>query len=353
MDEAGVRAAAAESAALQQHYFAANAGFILAVGHRIAANPARRRQGPHLRQRRIRRRRPALRRRARRALPQGPSGLARHRPHHRHLDPDRPSPTTSATTPSSAGRWRPWDGGATWPSGISTSGRSPSVVTALAKAREMGLVTIGMTGQRRGRARRAGRLPDRRAPPGDAAHPGSPRPRHPRPLRDRRGGDRRLMARRSPAKPRRAGARRRSAAGSRRRAHVSAAQPPQQGRHRRLRAAPRPGRGPVAFPGRPPAHPGRAELPRPRGRRPARAQAQAADRLGAGRARHQGRPLAGDRRLDGARAGHRASPSTARASCTTSSSRWRARPRRTSPPAWARAPSGWRARRARRSTARS
>jgi len=31
--------------------------------------------------------------------------------------------------------------------GISTSGRSPSVVSALAKAREMGLVTIGMTGQ--------------------------------------------------------------------------------------------------------------------------------------------------------------------------------------------------------------
>ena len=30
--------------------------------------------------------------------------------------------------------------------GISTSGRSPSVVTALARAREMGLVTIGMTG---------------------------------------------------------------------------------------------------------------------------------------------------------------------------------------------------------------
>ena len=30
--------------------------------------------------------------------------------------------------------------------GISTSGRSPSVVTALARAREMGLVTVGMTG---------------------------------------------------------------------------------------------------------------------------------------------------------------------------------------------------------------
>ena len=36
MDEAAVRAAAADSAALQQQYFAANAGFIVTVGHRIA-----------------------------------------------------------------------------------------------------------------------------------------------------------------------------------------------------------------------------------------------------------------------------------------------------------------------------
>ncbi|HET6898233.1 MAG TPA: SIS domain-containing protein, partial [Vicinamibacteria bacterium] len=36
MDEAGVRAAAHDSADLQRRYFDANAGFILAVGHRIA-----------------------------------------------------------------------------------------------------------------------------------------------------------------------------------------------------------------------------------------------------------------------------------------------------------------------------
>ena len=36
MDEAAVRAAAAESADLQRRYFETNAGFILGVGHRIA-----------------------------------------------------------------------------------------------------------------------------------------------------------------------------------------------------------------------------------------------------------------------------------------------------------------------------
>src|SRR6185503_3337399 len=37
MDEAAIRAAATESATLQQSYFSANAGFILTVGQRIAA----------------------------------------------------------------------------------------------------------------------------------------------------------------------------------------------------------------------------------------------------------------------------------------------------------------------------
>jgi D-sedoheptulose 7-phosphate isomerase len=145
MDEAGVRAAAAESATLQQHYFAANAGFILAVGHRIAQTL---RDGGKV-------------------LTFGNGGSAADAQHFaaelvgRYLK-DRPAWSAIALTTDTSvltslandfgydavfrrqveGLGRRGDVAV----GISTSGRSPSVVTALAKAREMGLVTIGMTG---------------------------------------------------------------------------------------------------------------------------------------------------------------------------------------------------------------
>jgi D-sedoheptulose 7-phosphate isomerase len=145
MDEAGVRAAATESAALQQTYFAANAGFILAVGQRIAQTL---RDGGKV-------------------LTFGNGGSAADAQHFaaelvgRYLK-DRPACSAIALTTDTSiltsvandfgydavfrrqveALGRPGDVAV----GISTSGRSPSVVTALAKAREMGLVTIGMTG---------------------------------------------------------------------------------------------------------------------------------------------------------------------------------------------------------------
>jgi D-sedoheptulose 7-phosphate isomerase len=146
MDEAGVRAAAAESATLQQGYFSANAGFILAIGHRIA--DALRSGG--------------------KVLTFGNGGSAADAQHFaaelvgRYLK-DRPAWSAIALTTDTSiltsvandfgydavfrrqveALGRRGDVAV----GISTSGRSANVVTALAKAREMGLVTIGMTGQ--------------------------------------------------------------------------------------------------------------------------------------------------------------------------------------------------------------
>jgi D-sedoheptulose 7-phosphate isomerase len=146
MDEAAVRAAAAESADLQRRFFDANAGFIVAVGHRIAD---------------------ALRAGSK-VLTFGNGGSAADAQHFaaeivgRYLK-ERPAwPAIALTTDTSIltavandfgydavfrrqveALGRPGDVAV----GISTSGRSPSVVTALAKAREIGMVTIGMTGQ--------------------------------------------------------------------------------------------------------------------------------------------------------------------------------------------------------------
>ena len=145
MDEAGVRAAAAESAALQQTYFAANAGFILAVGHRIAD---------------------ALRSGSK-VLTFGNGGSAADAQHFaaelvgRYLKNRDAWPAIALTTDTSILTAVANDFGydavfrrqvealgrkGDIAVGISTSGRSPSVVSALARAREMGLVTVGMTG---------------------------------------------------------------------------------------------------------------------------------------------------------------------------------------------------------------
>ena len=146
MDEAAVRAAAADSAALQQQYFAANAGFIVTVGHRIA--DALRSGG--------------------KVLTFGNGGSAADAQHFaaelvgRYLK-DRPAwPAIALTTDTSIltavandlgydavfrrqveALGRPGDVAI----GISASGRSPNVVAALATAREMKLITIAMTGQ--------------------------------------------------------------------------------------------------------------------------------------------------------------------------------------------------------------
>jgi D-sedoheptulose 7-phosphate isomerase len=155
MDEAGVRAAATESTDLQRRYFSANAGFILAVGHRIAQTL---RDGGKV-------------------LTFGNGGSAADAQHFaaelvgRYLK-DRPAwPAIALTTDTSILTAVANDLGydavfrrqiealgrkGDVAIGISTSGRSPSVVTALAKAREMGLVTIGMTGQ--GGGKLAGRV---------------------------------------------------------------------------------------------------------------------------------------------------------------------------------------------------
>jgi len=146
MDEAGVRAAAAESADLQRRYFETNAGFILEVGHRIAQTL----------------------RAGGKVLTFGNGGSAADAQHFaaelvgRYLKNRDAWPAIALTTDTSIltavandfgydavfrrqveALGRPGDVAV----GISTSGRSPSVVSALATAREMGLVTIGMTGQ--------------------------------------------------------------------------------------------------------------------------------------------------------------------------------------------------------------
>jgi D-sedoheptulose 7-phosphate isomerase len=146
MDEAGVRAAANDSADLQRRYLDANAGFILAVGHRIAD---------------------ALRSGSK-VLTFGNGGSAADAQHFaaelvgRYLKERAAWPAIALSTDTSILTAVANDFGydavfrrqvealgrkGDVAVGISTSGRSPNVVTALARAREMGLVTIGMTGQ--------------------------------------------------------------------------------------------------------------------------------------------------------------------------------------------------------------
>jgi D-sedoheptulose 7-phosphate isomerase len=145
MDEAGIRAAATESTDLQQRYFDANAGFILSVGRRIAD---------------------ALRSGSK-VLTFGNGGSAADAQHFaaelvgRYLKERAAWPAIALTTDTSILTAVANDFGydavflrqvealgrkGDVAVGISTSGRSPNVVTALARAREMGLVTIGMTG---------------------------------------------------------------------------------------------------------------------------------------------------------------------------------------------------------------
>ena len=145
MDEAAVRAAADASADLQRRYFDANARFILTVGHRIAE---------------------ALRAGGK-VLAFGNGGSAADAQHFaaelvgRYLKDRAAWPAIALTTDTSILTAVANDFGydavfrrqvealgkkGDVAVGISTSGRSPSVVLALAKAREMGLVTIGMTG---------------------------------------------------------------------------------------------------------------------------------------------------------------------------------------------------------------
>lgn len=146
MDEQAVRAAAEESAELERRFVAEKAGLIVAVGNRIAA--AVRAGG--------------------KVLTFGNGGSAADAQHFaaelvgRYVK-DRPAwPAIALTTDTSIltavsndfgydtvfrrqveAHGRPGDVAI----GISTSGRSPNVVAALAKAREMRLITIGMTGQ--------------------------------------------------------------------------------------------------------------------------------------------------------------------------------------------------------------
>jgi D-sedoheptulose 7-phosphate isomerase len=146
MDEAAVRAAATESADLQRRYFTANAGFIVTVGERIA--DALRSGG--------------------KVLTFGNGGSAADAQHFaaeivgRYLKQRPAWPAIALSTDTSILTAVANDFGydavfrrqvealgkkGDVAVGISTSGRSPSVVSALAKAREMGLVTIGMTGE--------------------------------------------------------------------------------------------------------------------------------------------------------------------------------------------------------------
>jgi D-sedoheptulose 7-phosphate isomerase len=146
MDEQAVRAAAEESAELKRRFGAEKAGLIVAVGHRIAASL----------------------RAGGKVLTFGNGGSAADAQHlvaelvGRYLK-DRPAWAAIALTTDTSvltsvandfgyetvfrrqveALGRPGDVAI----GISTSGRSPNVLSALEKAREMGLVTVAMTGQ--------------------------------------------------------------------------------------------------------------------------------------------------------------------------------------------------------------
>ena len=145
MDEQAVRAAAADSADLQLRYFDEKAGLVLAVGRRLAE---------------------ALKAGGK-VLVFGNGGSAADAQHLAaelvaRYAKDRPAWAAIALTTDTSvltavandfgydavfrrqveALGRPGDVAV----GISTSGRSPSVVQAIAKAREMGLVTVGMTG---------------------------------------------------------------------------------------------------------------------------------------------------------------------------------------------------------------
>ena len=146
MDEQAVRAAAEESAQLKRRFGAEKAGLVVAVGTRMAA---------------------ALRAGGK-VLTFGNGGSAADAQHlaaelvGRYLKDRAAWPAIALTTDTSIltsvandfgyeavfrrqveAHGRPGDVAV----GITTSGRSPNVLVALAKAREMGLVTVAMTGE--------------------------------------------------------------------------------------------------------------------------------------------------------------------------------------------------------------
>ena len=155
MDEQAVRVLAADSVALKQRFFDANAGLLIEVGGRMAE----------------------CLRAGGKVLAFGNGGSAADAQHlaaelvGRFLR-DRPGLSAFALTPDTSvltavsndmgyesvfrrqveAHGRPGDVAV----GITTSGRSPNVVQALERARELGLVTVGLTGN--GGGRLAGRV---------------------------------------------------------------------------------------------------------------------------------------------------------------------------------------------------
>jgi D-sedoheptulose 7-phosphate isomerase len=146
MDEQAVRAVAAESVALQQRFFAEKAALVLAAGRRIAESV----------------------RAGGKVLTFGNGGSAADAQHFaaelvgRYARDRAAWPAIALTTDTSIvtavandfgfdsvfrrqveAHGRAGDVAV----GISTSGRSPNVVQALRRARELGLVTVGLTGQ--------------------------------------------------------------------------------------------------------------------------------------------------------------------------------------------------------------
>jgi D-sedoheptulose 7-phosphate isomerase len=150
MDEAGVRAVAAESVALKQRFFAESAPLLVEVGHRMAeclrsggkvltfGNGGSAADAQHLSGElvgRFLKDRPAL---AAVALTTDPSIITA-------VGNDMGYDAVFRRQVEALGR--PGDVAV----GISTSGRSPNVVEALRVARERGLLTVGMTGGGGGR----------------------------------------------------------------------------------------------------------------------------------------------------------------------------------------------------------
>ncbi len=146
MNADDIRRIVADSVALKERFFAASAplllevgggmaesllagGRVLAFGNGGSAADAQhfvgRARGPH----------------AARAR-----GALRDRPHHGPVDRHRGRQRHGLRRRLPDGRSRPTAGPATWPLGISTSGRSPNVIEGLRAARERGLVTVGLTG---------------------------------------------------------------------------------------------------------------------------------------------------------------------------------------------------------------
>ena len=256
------------------------------------------------------------------------AALPAHRPHHRPLGHHR-----GRQRHRLRGRLPPAGGGARRPGDVAHRHQHLRPLAqrrrgAARRARARGLVTVGLTGGGGGALRRPRRLPHRRAQPPTrrASRRSTAMVVHvlcqiveeepvARLMRAGRAPPRsRSDLGRRPAPIRCAGAQeqgRRSADFGR-------------GRTPRARRSPRFLDAPAAHPRR--RHPARAWRPRSC----ARARAGQADRLGPGRARAQGRPLARCSSTSWSAASSPGSRSTARGSSTTSSWRWPARPRRTS-----------------------